>query len=362
MITSPKGFKSATISCGIKKSGKPDLVLIYSEKPATVAATYTSNQVKAAPIIVSQMNAKKGKAQAIIANSGNANCWTGKQGMIDAKAMANETAKALGIKSSLVLVASTGVIGHVMPMDKIIPGIKTAAGQLSYDKGSEAAVGILTTDLRPKEISIKVGNTTIAGIAKGSGMIAPGMATMFAFITTDAQIEAKLFQKLLKSAVEKSFNMVSVDNCMSTNDCVFALANGMAGKAPTKEFATALDKVCIYLAKEIARDGEGATKLLEVRVKGAKGQKDARDGVKALIGSFLLKAAVYGKDKNFGRILQALGTTKAKVNWNRLKWDWELGDKEDVITVDLAAGKEVAVGWGCDLTEGYVEINAKYHT
>ncbi len=364
-ITAPKGFKASGIAAGIKASGKPDLALIYSEVPATAAGVFTTNQVKAAPIIVSQKQIAGGIAQAIIANAGNANCWTGKKGLKDAWRMVDATASALEISSRYVLVASTGVIGKPLPLQKIETGIPQLLPRLSATGGRDAATAILTTDLRVKEIAVKVGKITVAGIAKGSGMIAPGMATMFAFITTDAEIESQLLKKLLKAAVEKSFNMVSVDNCMSTNDCVFALANGLSKSKvinSNSDFAKALEYVCEYLAKEIARDGEGATKLLTVRVEGAKSFQDARAVVKALIGSFLLKAAVYGQDKNAGRILQAAGTTRARVHWDKIKFNWKMEKKEDMITVNLAAGKFSATGWGCDLTEGYVKINAHYRT
>ncbi|MEE8638681.1 MAG: bifunctional glutamate N-acetyltransferase/amino-acid acetyltransferase ArgJ [Candidatus Margulisiibacteriota bacterium] len=364
-ITAPKGFKAAGIACGIKKSGKPDLALIYSEIPATAAAVFTTNQVKGAPVIVSQKQIKKGIAQAIISNSGNANTWTGKKGIKDAWKMVAGTAKALGIPSKDVLVTSTGVIGKPLPMHKIKPGIRRVAKKLSKAGGKAAARAILTTDTQTKEIAVKVGNTTIAGIAKGAGMVSPGMATMHAFITTDAKIDKRLLQKILKSAVNKTFNMVSVDNCMSTSDCVYAMANGMSKseiRDPRSEFVKAFEYVCEYLAKEIARDGEGATKLMTVKTVGARSEKDAKPVVKALIGSFLLKAASYGRDKNIGRILQAVGTTSAKVNWKKFKFDWKIGIKEDIITVNLGVGKSSAVGWGCDLTEGYVKINAKYRT
>ena len=365
-IAAPKGFKAVGIACGIKKSGKPDLALIYSEVPAAAAGVFTTNQLKGNPVLVSMANLKNGVAQAIISNSGNANTWTGKKGLKDAMKMAAETSKALGIASNNVLVASTGVIAKPLPMGKIKPGIRKIAKRLSKAGGKAAARAILTTDRCVKEIAVKVGNITIAGIAKGSGMIEPGMATMFAFITTDAKIDKGLLKKILKNAVNKSFNLVSVDNCMSTSDCVLALANGTSGLRVTgyklQEFVKAFEYVCEYLAKEIARDGEGATKLMTVKVNGARNEKDARVVIKALIGSFLLKAAVYGRDKNVGRILQAVGSTSVKVNWKKFKFDWKIGAKEDIISVNLGIAGSSAVGWGCDLTEGYVKINAKYRT
>jgi glutamate N-acetyltransferase/amino-acid N-acetyltransferase len=364
-ITAPKGFQAAGIACGIKKSGKADLALIVSDVPAAAAGVFTTNQVKGNPVLVSKANLKKGVSQAIISNSGNANTWTGQKGLMDALEMAKLTADALGISAGRVLVTSTGVIGRPLPMPRIKQGIKKIAQRLSRNGGKAAARAILTTDTCTKEIAVKVGQVTIAGIAKGAGMIEPGMATMHAFIATDAKINKVLLNKILKQAVAKSFNLVSVDHCMSTSDCVFALANGLSKseiRNPKSEFAKAFEYVCEYLAKEIARDGEGASKLMTVKVSGAKNAKDARTAVKALIGSFLLKAAVYGRDKNTGRILQAVGATSAKVNWPKFKFDWKIGAKEDIIKVDLGAGKFAATGWGCDLTEGYVRINARYHT
>jgi glutamate N-acetyltransferase/amino-acid N-acetyltransferase len=361
-VTSPGGFKAAGIACGIKKSGKPDLSLIYSAVPAAAAGVFTTNQVKGNPVLVSQANLKKGIAQAIISNAGNANTWTGKKGLEDAREMARLTAKALGIPAGRVLVTSTGVIAKPLPMDKIRKGVKAIVKRLSSAGGHAAARAIMTTDTRPKEISVRVGKITIGGMAKGSGMIEPGMATMHAFITTDAIIDRRALQKILKNAVDRSFNLISVDNCMSTSDCVFALANGLSGKKADKRFYQAFEKVCIYLAREIARDGEGATKLMEVKVRGARDEGDARKVAKALVGNFLLKAAVYGGDRNVGRILQAVGSTSARVNWKKFKFDWKMGKEEDTITVDLAAGKASAEAWGCDLTEGYVRINAKYTT
>ncbi|MBU0671829.1 MAG: bifunctional glutamate N-acetyltransferase/amino-acid acetyltransferase ArgJ [Candidatus Margulisbacteria bacterium] len=361
-VTAPKGFQAAGIACGLKKSGKPDLSLIVSAVPAVAAGVFTTNQVKGNPVIVSQDHLKNGLAQAIISNAGNANTWTGKQGLRAAYEMAELAAKVLGFQPNDVLVTSTGVIAKPLKMNKIRAGIKQIAGKLSTTGSGAAARAIMTTDTRPKEIAVKVGNITIGGIAKGSGMIEPGMCTMHAFITTDAVIDKRLLKKILQNAVNKSFNLVSVDNCMSTSDCVFVLANGQSKSKPGKSFIKAFEFVCEYLAKEIARDGEGATKLMTVKVAGARSEADANKVVKSIIGNFLLKAAVYGRDKNVGRILQAVGATSAKVNWQRFKFDWKIGSKEDIINVKLGVGQALAKGWGCDLTEGYVKINAKYRT
>jgi len=360
--------------CGIKRSGRKDLALIYSEVPAAAAGVFTSNQYKAAPILVSQKQIKSKSCQAIIANAGNANCGTGKRGIADAYRMVSETAKALKIDSRQVLVTSTGSIGKPLPMNKIVPGIRALAKKISKAGGRAAAEAILTTDTRVKEIAVKAGGFTIAGIAKGSGMIHPnlapstssGHATMHAFITTDARVDRRLLQKLLKQAVDKSFNMITVDQCQSTNDCVFALANGLSKyQVPStkyQEFQKALEYVCIYLAKEIARDGEGATQLIEVRVTGARNEKEAREAARTIAGSDLLKCAVYGRDYNLGRVLSAAGASSAKINPAKVKADIKFGNKLSLVSCDLGVGRAMAVAWGCDLTEGYIKINARYHT
>jgi len=365
-VTAPKGFLAAGIAAGIKKSGKTDMSLIYSVVPAVAAGVFTTNQVKGNPILVSQANLKSGLAQAIISNAGNANTWTGKAGLRNAWEMAELTAQTLKIPKEYVLVTSTGVIGKPLPMPKIRAGIKKIGKYLSPKGSGAAARAIMTTDLRPKEIAVKVGNVTIGGIAKGSGMIEVNLATMHGFITTDAKIERPVLQKMLKAVVDRTFNLISVDNCMSTSDCVFVLANGQSGVKLSgrlvEDFMAGLEFVCRYLAKEIARDGEGATKLFVAKVLGARDEGDARKVAKALIRNDLLKAAVYGKDRNVGRILAAVGATDAKVDWDKFKFTWKMGRKEDIIAVDLAAGNASLEAWGCDLTEGYVKINAAYCT
>ncbi|KAF0134569.1 MAG: glutamate N-acetyltransferase / amino-acid N-acetyltransferase [Candidatus Saganbacteria bacterium] len=360
-ITAPEGFLAGGIACGIKKSGKPDLAVIYSEVPAVAAGVFTANQYKAAPIIVSMEQIKSKSCRAIISNAGNANCGTGKKGIEDAKLMVKTAAEVFNINSKQILVTSTGSIGKQLPMDKIVGGIKNL--KATKDGGSDMAQAILTTDTRKKEIALDMGGYTIAGVAKGSGMIHPNMATMHCFITTDAKIEKSTLQKLLKKAVENSFNMITVDQCMSTNDCVFVLANGMSGVKPKEnDFYTGLEKVCKYLAIEIARDGEGATQLIIVNVSGAKNEKEAKTAARAIAGSDLLKCAVYGKDYNLGRIYAAVGATSVKMDAGKIKADMKFGEKETIIICDLGAGYARAQAWGCDMTEGYVKINADYHT
>jgi len=391
-ITAPKGFKASGMHCGIKKSGKKDIALIYSDVPANAAAVFTSNKVKAAPILVSMENIKSGKAQAIIANSGCANACTGSEGLEDAQVMAKAVGSALNIHNNSVLVASTGTIGSRLPLKNILNGIRMLSKRMSHDGGGEAADAILTTDTRRKEIAVhfKAGGKTITigGIAKGAGMIAPNMATLFCFITTDAEIPSSSLKAYLKESVDKSFNMTVVDKDMSTNDCVFILANGMAknntlrGK-DEKEFKQALDSVCIYLAKEIARDGEGATKMIEVKVAGARSANDAKLIARAVAGSDLVKSAIFGEDPNFGRIMAALGNSGADIKQEHVNvfiggiqvvsggksvfFDQNIAKKnmkgkEVLINIMLGNGTSIATAWGCDLTYDYVKINAKYHT
>ncbi|MEK6868825.1 MAG: bifunctional ornithine acetyltransferase/N-acetylglutamate synthase, partial [Nanoarchaeota archaeon] len=280
-ICAPKGFTATGKPIGIKKSGKPDFAVIYSEVLADAAAVYTSNRVKGAPLYVTKKHLKDGKAQAIVVNSGVSNVCTGKKGIKDAEDMAKFLGNELGINPKEVVVASTGLIGAYLPMEKIKNGIKGIKNELSVN--SNAAKAILTTDLAEKEIAVKADNFSIGAIAKGSGMIHPNMATMLCFITTDAKIPSKKLSAMLKNSVNKSFNMISVDMDTSTSDMVVILANGMAGKADETKFQDALDCVCIELAKKIARDGEGATKLIEVNAKNAKTEEDAKKIAKSVI-------------------------------------------------------------------------------
>ena len=399
-VTQTPGFKAAGVHVGVKTSNKEkkDVALIYSEKPCAVAGMFTTNVVKAAPVYYDMKVVENDRAQAIIANSGNANACTGEQGEKDAAAMAEAAGAVLGLKAEEVLVCSTGVIGHNMPMDRVLSGIKAAAANLSSDGGRDAAEAILTTDVYRKEISKTVDlngiTVTISGMAKGSGMICPNMATMLCFITTDAAIDSKVLQMALKESVALSFNQISVDGDMSTNDTVLMLANGMAGNAAItpnsdsyQKFVAVLKDICFYLAKKIARDGEGATHLLEAQVIHAASEEDALKAAKSVVSSDLVKAAIFGKDANWGRIICAAGYSGAKFDQSKvdislssysgeitvakngggLEFDEDYALKilsEENITaiIDLKAGEFSGKAWGCDLTYDYVKINADYRT
>ncbi len=393
-ITAVPGFLASGVYAGIKKIEKKDLALIFSERPCSAAMTLTSNEIKGAPLLINQKHIKKGAGQAIIANSGNANTCTGKQGLRDAEEMAILTAKALKIKSHLVYVASTGVIGQQLPIDKVKRGIADAATKLSRDGGRDAAEAIMTTDtfLKEKAVQINIGKkiVTIGGIAKGSGMIHPNMATMLAFIGTDAKIATADLRSALKNAVNKSFNMISVDGDMSTSDMALCLANGMSGIKVKKGskgfmiFQEALTYLCTQLAKMIVKDGEGATKFVEIKVKGARNFNNAKKIGMAIANSNLVKTALFASDANWGRIMCAVGYSGVKINadkidvfFNNVKMvgkgvgfgsDAEMAvtdilrQKEYTITVDLHLGKSGATVWTCDLSYDYVRINAAYRT
>lgn len=388
-LCAPKGFSEAAVAAGIKVSGKLDLGLVVSSQPAVAVGVFTQNKFRAAPVFVSHKNIKSGRAQAIIANAGNANCATGEQGIKDAWSMVKETSTALGIKKSLVLVTSTGVIGKPMPMDKVSKGIKKLKKLIQKKNSNKVAHAIMTTDKHPKEIAVEImvsgKPVRISGCAKGSGMIHPNMATMHAFVLTDAKIDRRTFNRILKASVDETFNMVTVDKETSTNDCVLALANGLSNVdvSHSKEFAQAFQYVCEYLAKEIARDGEGANHLVEVEIVRAASIIDARLLGRQLASSFLLKAAIFGRDPNWGRVIACIGYTDIRLNpkvvriylgdillfnkgvgqdFDKNKARALLGKKEVKFTVDLGIGKFNARAWGCDLSYDYVKINAAYHT
>ncbi|NHM26377.1 bifunctional glutamate N-acetyltransferase/amino-acid acetyltransferase ArgJ [Desulfofundulus sp. TPOSR] len=393
-VTAPQGFLAAGVAAGVKYKGRRDIALIFSEVPARAAGVFTTNLVKGAPVVVTMERIARGRARAVVVNSGNANTCNGEQGIRDARAMAQETARVLNIPEEDVLVASTGVIGQPMPMDRILPGIAAAARELSSGGGAAAAEAIMTTDTEPKETALSLplsGHTvTIGGMAKGSGMIHPSMATMLCFITTDAAVSAPCLQEMLRHAVDRSFNMISVDGDTSTNDMVLALANGRAGNpeiaAENEDYhllRDALTEVCTRLARAVARDGEGATKLLEVKVINAASEKDARLAARAVVASNLVKTAIYGQDANWGRIICAAGYSGAHFDPDRvdiylgdimvardgvaLPFDEEaassvLAGREVRVLVDLKSGEYEATAWGCDLTGEYVNINASYRT
>ncbi|AKX95142.1 arginine biosynthesis bifunctional protein ArgJ [Moorella thermoacetica] len=394
-ITAPRGFVAAGIHAGLKKE-KLDLALIVSEVPATAAAVYTRNRVKAAPLRVTAEHLKAGLARAIVANSGYANACTGERGYRDAREMAVVTAGAVGCEPWQVVVASTGVIGVPLPMDKVTAGIQAAAARLAVEGGRDAAAAIMTTDTRIKEIAIQLplgGETvTIAGIAKGSGMIHPNMGTMLCFLTTDAAIEQEDLEQALRVVVDRTFNMVTVDGDTSTNDMAVILANGCAGNAPLTieehaAFRSGLEYVCRYLARLIARDGEGASKLITVEVYGAASEVEARQVARSVAGSNLVKSAIFGADANWGRIICAAGYSGAEIDPDKIDIYLEshagreqmaaggeplpfseakaaaiLAEEEITIILDLNRGRAAATAWGCDLTYDYVKINASYRT
>lgn len=383
-VTAPRGFLAAGAGCGIKGEGL-DLALIYSEKPASAAALLTTNRVKAAPVMVTGKHLADGTARAIIANSGSANACTGPAGYDDAMATCREVAGRLGIDASDVAVASTGTIGVRLPLDKILAGVAWLSENLKSDGGAEAAEAILTTDTRKKEcaLSLDIGGmeVRIGGIAKGAGMIYPHMATMFAFLTTDAGIEPGLLREALTEAVNVSFNRITVDGDMSTNDTVICLANGLsgagrieAGGASYGAFAGGLKAVCVRLAKEIVLDGEGATKFVEVAVRGALSDGEALAAARAIANSNLIKTALYGESPNWGRIMAAIGSSPAAFEpgdicvivggetvieggmiVSRRKEILEAGRID--MEVVLGGGEGRATVWTCDLTPGYVEVN-----
>lgn len=399
-VTAAQGFRAAGVHVGVKTSNKSkkDVALICSDAPCKAAGVFTTNNVKAAPVLYDIKTIANGKAQAIIANSGNANACTGQQGLDDAQTMANITANALGINADDVLVCSTGVIGHNLPMDRIEKGIKEVAANLSPAGGRDAAEAILTTDVWRKEMAntVDIGGitVTVGGMAKGSGMICPHMATMLCFITTDANIEGETLKKAIREAASLSFNQISVDGDMSTNDTCIILANGKAGNAEIQygteaydKFMSVLKPICSYLAKKIARDGEGATHLFEAEVINAATEEDALKAAKSVVSSDLVKAAVFGKDANWGRIICAVGYSGAQFdqyavdiklasdvgeilvaeNGGGLEFDEDYAAKilaeENVKTIiDLKAGEHSGKAWGCDLTYDYVKINADYRT
>lgn len=391
----PKGFLFSAVAAAIKKPGRLDLALIFSEKEAVTSGMFTKNNIKAAPVRLNMKQIKSGKGQVIIVNSGNANACTGKQGMKDAIEMAALTADALGLKQNSIYVCSTGVIGTPMPMERIRSKITELADNLGEKTINDAATAIMTTDTFSKVISkmieIDSKTITISGVCKGAGMICPNMATMLCFIVTDANINKSALDKALKNAVRRSFNMITIDGDMSTNDTVLIMANGLAGNklitedrqnSGFRKFSEALSDITYELSKMIVKDGEGATKLVEIEVKNAKNKKDAEKGAFTVANSLLVKTAIHGNDANWGRIMAALGYSgiaikeeKTNIFLNDLKIvsmgvgtgkDKEANERlkssEIKITVDLHIGRGNAKVLTCDLAEDYVKINAEYRT
>lgn len=393
-VTAARGFLAAGVEAAIKYKGRLDVALLYSLKPCTAAAVFTTNRVKAAPLLLNIERIKSGRARAVVVNSGNANACTGPKGLEDAAATARAAAEALGIDENEVLVASTGVIGVPLPLERLLDGVKRAAAILSPTGGQLAAQAIMTTDTVPKEVALKFNlkgrEITVGGMAKGAGMIHPQMATMLAFITSDAPVAVEALRAALQAAVEVSFNQISVDGDTSTNDMVLVLCNGEAGGpeidpgTPEYElFRAALTVVCVSLARQVAADGEGATRLIEVQVQGAPDAVTARRIARSVVSSNLFKCAVYGQDANWGRILCAAGY--AGVDFDPRRVDVYLGDvlvcrdgsavefdenrataalaaKEVVVTIDLKQGSAQGRAWGCDMSEDYVRINGSYRT
>lgn len=400
-VTAAKGFQAAAVAAGIKYKDRDDMALIYSERPCVLAGTFTSNVVKAAPVLFDKKVVEESPyGQAVVINAGIANACTGREGFFYCEQTAKAAAEALSISENAVLVASTGVIGMQLPIDRIVSGIKklTEGKQGDLEAGTRASRAIMTTDTKNKEAAVQIeigGRTvTLGGMCKGSGMIHPNMCTMLAFVTTDAVISKELLTKAVKEDVVDTFNMISVDGDTSTNDTLLVLANGMAENPEIREnspeyeaFREALHEINETLAKKMAGDGEGATALFETKVIHAPSKQDARILAKAVICSSLTKAAIYGHDANWGRILCALGYSGVIFDPEKIELFFEskagriqiykdgvaadyseeeatkiLSEPEVTVVVDMKNGEESATAWGCDLTYDYVKINADYRS
>ncbi|MBO4872794.1 MAG: bifunctional glutamate N-acetyltransferase/amino-acid acetyltransferase ArgJ [Lachnospiraceae bacterium] len=399
-VTAPLGFLAGAAYAGVKnpnkKSEKPDVAVLYSETPCACAACFTRNKFCAAPVLLGREVLKKGKARAIVINSGNANAATGEQGIKDAKAVEEAAEKLLGLGEDEVFVCSTGVIGKRLPYERVIRGVEQIVPNMGREKGTDAAWAIMTTDTVRKEsayeLKLSGGTVRIGAMAKGSGMIHPNMATMLAYVTTDAKVAAADLQQMLSRAVDISFNMTTVDGDTSTNDSIFLLANGASGVEITSEedkaaLAGLVEHICLDMTKRIASDGEGATHLIEVQAYGLPTEHDARLVAKSIAGSSLFKAAVFGRDANWGRIMAAAGYSGADVDPANadcflesaagkiqvmkggfgLDFDEDLAKKilsehDITVIVRFYQGNGEAKAWGCDLTYDYVRINGDYRT
>jgi glutamate N-acetyltransferase / amino-acid N-acetyltransferase len=394
-ITAVPGFLASGVVAGIKPSGKKDLALIHSPTPARSAAVFTSNQVKGAPVLVSMEHARGGAAQAILASAGCANVCTGERGLKDAREMTKTVGDLLRIPANHVLIAATGVIGVPLPMDRVRAALPKLAKALSPQGGRAAAEAIMTTDTRPKEAALRVEvngrSVTVGGIAKGVAMIDPHLATMFCFVATDAAVARGALTGVLRRAVDRSFNRITVDSDQSTSDTVAILANGLAENRPVevggrglRQFAVGVEALMIRLAKMLVADGEGATKLVAVTIRGAASRRDALMAARSVANSPLVKAAINGADPNWGRIMMALGKSAARIDQDkvgiafgdeglvergvlregvRLQRIREImGGQEFEITIDLGLGRGEDRMWTCDLSEEYVRLNGKYTT
>jgi glutamate N-acetyltransferase/amino-acid N-acetyltransferase len=392
-VTAARGFKAGAASAGIKDGARrDDVAIVVADAPCIAAGVFTQCQVVAAPVVVSRDRVRGGHAQGIVLNSGNANACTGEQGLRDARAMAELAAARTGVHPALMLVASTGVIGVPLPMDRVRHGIEQL--NASEDGGGAAARAIMTTDLVSKEHAVEVqlstGSVRVGGMAKGAGMVHPNMATMLCVVTTDADVDQRFAQATLQRAADLSFNQISVDGDTSTNDTLVLLASGAAGNGrvvpgspDAEKLATGIEEVCSRLARMVARDGEGATRLVEARVEGARNDEQARRIAREIVRSNLVKAAIYGRDPNWGRIIAAVGNAGASVNptgvdvfigdvqvaeggaaasFDAAAVSDAMGADEVLVRVVLDRGTGKGIAWGCDLTEGYVKINAEYTT
>ncbi|MHB8313159.1 MAG: bifunctional glutamate N-acetyltransferase/amino-acid acetyltransferase ArgJ [Candidatus Dormibacteria bacterium] len=395
-VTTPRGFRAGTASADVRGDGsqRPDVALVISDRPAAAAGVFTRNLVRAAPVVISQLHLKRGVARAVVVNSGNANACTGARGLGDALRMAQAASDAVECAPGEVLVASTGVIGRSMPMARVLPAIAIAAGAATERGGMAAAEAIMTTDTRSKEAvaTFEADGIVhrIGGMAKGSGMIHPDMATLLAFVTTDARVAPELLRPLLQAAVRDSFNLISVDGDTSTNDCCLLLANGAAegpllepGSTAADLFASALGRVLQDLAEQVVADGEGATRTFSVRVTGAVDQAQARAAARTVTSSPLVKTAIHGGDPNWGRILAAVGRSGAELALDRCRLSIQgeemfalgqvleaslqrlvpkLSQPRIAIEINLGVGDAEATAIGCDLSSDYVRINADYST
>ncbi|MFF3318437.1 bifunctional glutamate N-acetyltransferase/amino-acid acetyltransferase ArgJ [Streptomyces sp. NPDC003035] len=379
-VTAAKGFTAAGIAAGIKENGNPDLALVVNNGPRRAAAgVFTSNRVKAAPVLWSQQVLTTGELAAVVLNSGGANACTGPQGFQDTHATAEKVAELLEVGAGEVAVASTGLIGLLLPMDKVLAGVEKAVGELSEHGGEKAAIAIKTTDTVHKTSVVTKDGWTVGGMAKGAGMLAPGLATMLVVVTTDADVESKDLDTALRQATRVTFDRVDSDGCMSTNDTVLLLASGASGITPAyEEFAEAVTAVCQDLARQLIGDAEGASKDIRIEVINAATEDDAVEVGRSIARNNLLKCAIHGEDPNWGRVLSAIGTTGAAFEPDRLNvaingvWvckngsvgeDRDLVDmrfREVTVTADLAAGAESAVIWANDLTADYVHENSAY--